>query len=145
MASLKPQLLKIQDNEPSYTERPQFIVLCGPTGVGKSMVPQQIFKLEERDYTKIEIDSLVVQNQLYTNTIFTINKLDKNLIVNTIKGKDIKKRKLLTDLFNESEKNLFKLFLHKIIISPLLFLISTINPPFNNFNDLIFLILNHLI
>jgi hypothetical protein len=105
MASLKPQLLKLQDNEPSYTERPQFIVLCGPTGVGKSMVPQQIFKLEERDYTKIEIDSLVVQNQLYTNTIFTINNLDKNLIVNTIKGKDIKKRKLLTDLFNELYSN----------------------------------------
>jgi len=80
--------------------KPQFIVLCGPTGVGKSRVPKEIFKLEDKDYTKIEIDTLVVQNQLYISTIYTINKLDENLIVNTITGKNPKTRQLLTNLFN---------------------------------------------
>jgi hypothetical protein len=93
----KPQFVA---EDQSLKRKPQFIVLCGPTGVGKSMVPKNIFKLNKEDFIKIEIDSLVVQNKLYTNTIFTINQLDKNLIVNTINGKDKEKRKLLTDLFN---------------------------------------------
>jgi ATP-dependent protease HslVU (ClpYQ) ATPase subunit len=98
----KPQFVAPQfvAEDQSPKRKPKFIVLCGPTGVGKSMVPKNIFKLNKEDFIKIEIDSLVVQNKLYTNTIFTINQLDKNLIVNTINGKDKEKRKLLTDLFN---------------------------------------------
>jgi hypothetical protein len=86
-------------SEPQST-KPQFIVLCGPTGVGKSMVPEQVFNLKKEDFTKIEIDSLVVQNQLYISTIYTINKLDPKLISTTINEEDTNQHKLLTNLFN---------------------------------------------
>jgi ATP-dependent protease HslVU (ClpYQ) ATPase subunit len=84
----------------SKSTKPKFIVLCGPTGVGKSRIPKQIFNLEPKDFTKIEIDSLVVENKLYRTTVYTINKLDPNLIPTTINDKDAEKREFLTNLFN---------------------------------------------
>jgi hypothetical protein len=95
---------KSRSTKPNFTKpqstKPRFIVLCGPTGVGKSMVPEQIFKLQKEDFTKIEIDSLVVQNQLYISTIYTINKLDPKLISSTINEEDTNQHNLLTNLFN---------------------------------------------
>ena len=32
---------------------PQLILLCGPTGVGKNMIPEEVFGLEDGKYTKI--------------------------------------------------------------------------------------------
>jgi ATP-dependent protease HslVU (ClpYQ) ATPase subunit len=51
--------------EGTSENKPKFIVLCGPTGVGKSLVPANIFGLirEGIDFIKIEIDSLIVQNE----------------------------------------------------------------------------------
>ncbi len=100
----KPNFTKPEPTEPESTEpespKPEFIVLCGPTGVGKSAAPKQIFNLQKDKFTKIEIDSLVVQNQLYISTVYTINQLDPTLIKRTITEKDKTKHKLLTDLFN---------------------------------------------
>jgi hypothetical protein len=102
--STKPESTKPDSTEHESTEHestePQFIVLCGPTGVGKSMVPKNIFDLNDNDFIKIEIDSLVVQNQLYISTIYTINRLDSNLIERTINKKDTNQHNLLTNLFN---------------------------------------------
>jgi hypothetical protein len=91
--------ITVASSEPPFT-KPQFIVLCGPTGVGKSMVPEQVFNLKKEDFTKIEIDSLVVQNKLYISTIYTINKLDSSLISRTINKEDKNQHNLLTNLFN---------------------------------------------
>jgi hypothetical protein len=98
--STKPESTKPESTEPKSTKLPRFIVLCGPTGVGKGKAPEQIFNLTSENYTKIEIDSLVVQNQLYISTIYTINKLDSNLIERTIDEKNKEQHQLLTDLFN---------------------------------------------
>jgi hypothetical protein len=86
--------------KPKSTKLPRFIVLCGPTGVGKGKAPEQIFNLTSENYTKIEIDSLVVQNQLYISTVYTINQLDPTLIERTITEKDKNQHNLLTNLFN---------------------------------------------
>jgi len=103
--STKPNFTEPEYTEPEYTEPestklPRFIVLCGPTGVGKGKAPEQIFNLTSENYTKIEIDSLVVQNQLYITTISTINQLDPTLIADTINKQDSEKHNLLTNLFN---------------------------------------------
>jgi Cdc6-like AAA superfamily ATPase len=96
---MKTVKFRVGSSEPQST-KPRFIVLCGPTGVGKSMVPEQVFNLKKEDFTKIEIDSLVVQNQLYISTIYTINKLSPKLISTTINEEDTNQHNLLTNLFN---------------------------------------------
>jgi hypothetical protein len=89
--------------------RPQFIIVCGPTGVGKSRVPKEIFNLDEKAYTKLEIDSLIETNTIYTNTISTIIKnLGKKLILKIINGQDKDKHILLTELFNQLYFNVKK-------------------------------------
>ena len=89
--------------------RPLFILLCGPTGVGKSKVPKEIFNLNTGAYTKIEIDSLIENNKIYTNSISNIIKsLGKDLILKIIKGQDKDKHLLLTELFNQLYFNVKK-------------------------------------
>jgi hypothetical protein len=96
--------------EGTSEEKPKFIVLCGPTGVGKSRVPKEIFDLNEGAYTKIEIDSLIVQNKFYRTAIHNLIKLAGGLIKETIDGKaeDKKKKILLTNLFNQLYINVKK-------------------------------------
>jgi hypothetical protein len=94
--------------EGTRKKKPQFIVLCGPTGVGKSRVPKEIFGLNEEAYTKIEIDSLIVQNNFYRAAIHNLIKLAGGLIKETIDGKADDKKILLTNLFNQLYINVKK-------------------------------------
>ena len=97
-------------DEPEETSenKPKFIVLCGPTGVGKSRVPKEIFGLNQEAYTKIEIDSLIVQNKFYRTAIHNLIKLAGGLIKETIDGKAEDKKILLTNLFNQLYINVKK-------------------------------------
>jgi len=72
--------------------KPHFIVLCGPTGVGKSRAPQEIFGLREGTYTKIEIDSLIVQNKSYIRGINDLLSTKKESIIDTINQPGIAKK-----------------------------------------------------
>jgi len=94
--------------EGTSENKPKFIVLCGPTGVGKSRVPKEIFGLNEEAYTKIEIDSLIVQNNFYRTAIHNLIKLAGGLIKETIDGKAEDKKILLTNLFNQLYINVKK-------------------------------------
>jgi len=81
--------------------KPKFIVLCGPTGVGKSRVPKEIFGLNEEAYTKIEIDSLIVQNKFYKESINKLWQDKGKLIQDTIDGDSVDAKQKLTEEFND--------------------------------------------
>jgi hypothetical protein len=88
--------------EGTSEEKPKFIVLCGPTGVGKSKAPKAIFGLKEegKDFTKIEIDSLIVQNEFYKKSINKLWQDKSKLILDTIDGNSVDEKQKLTDEFN---------------------------------------------
>jgi hypothetical protein len=88
--------------EGTSEEKPKFIVLCGPTGVGKSKAPKAIFGLKEegKDFTKIEIDSLIVQNKFYKKSINKLWQDKGKLILDTIEQGSEADKQQLTDEFN---------------------------------------------
>lgn len=80
----------------------KFILLCGPTGVGKTKVLEKVAKLKPEEIKKIEKDFYVTESNFYKTIISQIIEvLGKYKIIEIINGGDTKKKKELTDLFNE--------------------------------------------
>lgn len=85
-----------------------FIILCGPTGVGKTgLLNKIVHDLNIGDYVKISIDDYIEQSKDYKTKINTLlNFFDENKqnaikkITQIVENNSIHKKKLLTDIFN---------------------------------------------
>jgi len=82
-------------------DKKKFILLCGPTGVGKSRVPENVATLDRDSFEKIEKDEYVTESEFYRKIISQIIEvLGEDTITGIINGTDKTKKKELTDLFN---------------------------------------------